>query len=74
MQVLSSINVRFEFGSALRSQEFAPEVPDTPLFTESLIKVYATKAIAAGDELVAHYGQNFWHSGKLTDVTAVKFS
>jgi SET domain-containing protein len=59
--VVSQLNVRFEFGKCTRP----PKSHLGPMdFSEPLIKVYAMKAIKAGEELVADYGSNYW--GKLT--------
>ena len=59
MQVLAKTNVRFEFGDGTR-----PFINGNPVdvIDEShcLIKVYATKDIKAGSELLGDYGPTFW--------------
>jgi hypothetical protein len=55
--VVSTLNVRFEFGQSKRSKKDASEGAVT---SQCLIKVFAAMPIKAGEELVADYGDNFW--------------
>jgi hypothetical protein len=55
VQVMGELNVRFEFGNGVR-----PKKPVKVLASECLIKVFATKPIVAGSELLCSYGPSFW--------------
>jgi hypothetical protein len=54
LQVVGDLNVRFEFGAGHRPEGHHVEL------AECLIKVYATKAIKKGTELLSSYGAKYW--------------
>lgn len=54
--MVGELNVRFEFGQAVRPKGSK----NKQLKTECLITAFATKAITAGSELLAAYGDAFW--------------
>jgi hypothetical protein len=56
VQVLGELNVRMEFGPGVR-----PEIELEVMVSECLIKVFATKDIGAGTELLCTYGPSFWN-------------
>jgi hypothetical protein len=52
--VLGDLNVRFEFGAGKRPEGSQVQV------MECLIKVFTTKSIKKGAELLSTYGAKFW--------------
>jgi hypothetical protein len=62
LQVLASLNVRFEFGKGTRPRAKPKDQKD--LISECLITVFALKNIEAGAELLASYGPNYWTARK----------
>jgi hypothetical protein len=54
LQVLGDLNVRFEFGAGKRPE--GGQVQQV----ECLIKVYTTKSIKKGAELLSTYGEKYW--------------
>jgi len=57
VQVVGELNVRFQFGDAVRGDDHKE---GDQLLAECLIEVYATKDIKAGTELLGQYGDDFW--------------
>ena len=50
--MLGCLNARYEFG---------PAAPTSDTYeTECLIKVFATKPIKAGSEILVNYGDDYW--------------
>jgi hypothetical protein len=54
------LNVRLEFGKGRRPATKKGTKQTQPENSECLIKVYATKAMEAGTELLATYGDAYW--------------
>ena len=53
------MNCSYEFGHSNRPGK---SDPSAQVDSECLIKVYATRAIEAGAELVSTYGDSFWQN------------
>ncbi len=67
MQVLGKVNVNFVFGAGERPKpkrkKGAVQEYNAAAESECLIYAYAACDIAAGSELLASYGAEFWKSG-----------